>query len=512
MTRIGVQVLGNPGEAGVEGWRELLIREGLPHSVSPAVTGEYPVTVAVGGPPESPPGPGEFQIIDGQGAGEGTGPVMAVQRMLPSGAPVRVQGTARTPAPPWTSDPDAPVLVPFAEEGPLASGHQLASRYLCGRRALLPMPLGAQLSWTGSAFCAYEHASLLPDAAPAGEYEEERIELPLPVIDRNGVCRLMAGTLRLAFARCGLPYVRVWYYPSPHRGVLLARFDVDVLDEPRLAEIGRRTLAQGRRAAFFINLSGEEEYEDATAAAPGANSQYARGTVPVTERPVKQPNVLRGLSAAGHELASHGYRHTVFPTAARCREDIGHSLVLLRELGADVYGYGAPGGIWLPSLQDALESLGLGYSSELSCGFDGFPFWPSANAPDGPLQIPVSPFLQCGLARREPARELVRAWGAYCDECCRRAEPASFILHTQDFAQLPLEVYDALLEHASRCQLLDLTFTEFARWWRHRTSLQMTAVWDGKEVEVKLSEPAPIDINGRIQILDSQEMRHPVPV
>ena len=511
MTRLGVQVLGSPEEPGVQGWCELLIREGLSHAVSPSVTGEYPVTVTVGGVPASPPGPGEFQIIDGER--DGAGPAVTVQRMLASGAPVRVHGTVRMPVPPWSPDPDAPVLMPFAEEGPRAPGHRIASRYLWGRRALLPMPLGAQLSWAGSTFCAYEHAVFLAASSAgehAAEYEDERVELPLATIDRNGVCRLMASTLRLAFARCGLPYVRVWYYPSAHRSVLLARFDVDVLDEAGLAEVSRRTRARGRRAAFFVNLSGEEETEDAAAAEPGT-IRHAPGTAPVTERPVKQPHALRALEAAGHELASHGYRHTVFPTAARCRADIAHSLALLRQSGADVHGYGAPGGIWLPCLQDALDSLGLAYSSELSCGFDGFPFWPGAGGPGGTLQVPVSPFLQCQLVRRGSAHELAMAWGAYCDDCLRRAEPASFILHTQDFAQLPVDTYDALLDHANRCGLLDLTFTEFARWWLRRAQLRMTALWDGSEVEVTLNEPAPIDINGRIQVLDSQGTPQQVP-
>ena len=96
--------------------------------------------------------------------------------------------------------------------------------------------------------------------------------------------------------------------------------------------------AHGVRATFFV---------------PGINVERHRA-------------VVERISAAGHELAVHGYTHTS-PTAMTPLEEAGEldqALALLRALGATVSGYRSPSWEVSPVTLDLVESRGLRYASQ----------------------------------------------------------------------------------------------------------------------------------------------------
>lgn len=481
MIPLGVELVGALDDPGVHGWAALLAEEGLPYRVVAEPSGTFPVAVVPGGTAATTPPPGGFVVLDGCPSPDVPYVTAPVRWMRSSdGSLVRTHGVAMLPAAPPTDIPDGtPWLVPFVDEHVDRPRQRYPAYVESGRRVLLPMALGRQLGYRGSGFLPYGDQ----DAA-------ERVELPLPLVDRHGIGRILVDVLRLAFRRCGLPYVHSWYFPEARRSVLLSRFDVDVLDPEAVLDVGRITRAHGRTATFFVNVGGEEETEDECG--PGVLTDTVR----------RHGKVLADLAAAGHEIASHGFRHTLFDDRSACLEDLDASLRVLRDdLGLPVDGYGAPGGVWTPVLHGVLNDLGLRYSSELAVGCDGFPFWPGEGR-QGPLQLPISPLIQCQLAVRPDPDSLLETWSRWLARCVDRAEPASFLLHTQDLAALGTDFYEALLTVADRLGLADLTFAELAGWWRRRADTTLSAHYDGNRVEVNVSAPIHVDVDGDVRLVE----------
>lgn len=85
----------------------------------------------------------------------------------------------------------------------------------------------------------------------------------------------------------------------------------------------------------------------------------------------RYPDVVRAISRAGHEIASHGYGHLLAyrQTYAEFRADVEKSTGILQELtGSKVIGYRAPSwSIIERNLHylEALESLGLTYDASV---------------------------------------------------------------------------------------------------------------------------------------------------
>jgi polysaccharide deacetylase family protein (PEP-CTERM system associated) len=192
--------------------------------------------------------------------------------------------------------------------------------------------------------------------------------------------------------------------------------------EDRIGRSGRRLLellaAAGTRATFFI-------------------LGY------VAER---HPDLVREIQAAGHEIGTHGYSHTLIyrQTQAVFREELTRSVRVLEDLtGARVLGHRAPFfSITKESLWalDVLRELGLRYDSSIfpvknyRYGIEDFPRWPLQLDGDGaPLtEFPITTWRVCGL-------NVPVAGGAYF-----RIYPYAFTrfaLHAASSGQRPMVFY-----------------------------------------------------------------------
>jgi polysaccharide deacetylase family protein (PEP-CTERM system associated) len=157
--------------------------------------------------------------------------------------------------------------------------------------------------------------------------------------------------------------------------------------EDRIGRSGRRLLellaAAGTRATFFI-------------------LGY------VAER---HPDLVREIQAAGHEIGTHGYSHTLIyrQTQAVFREELTRSVRVLEDLtGARVLGHRAPffsitkDSLWA---LDVLRELGLRYDSSIfpvknyRYGIDDFPRWPLQLDGTGPplTEFPITTWRVFGL-------------------------------------------------------------------------------------------------------------------
>jgi polysaccharide deacetylase family protein (PEP-CTERM system associated) len=96
----------------------------------------------------------------------------------------------------------------------------------------------------------------------------------------------------------------------------------------------------------------------------------------------RQPDLVRRIAAAGHELGSHSYWHEVLPRHDRrsLAADLAASKRLLEDLsGGEVTGFRAPGGSITPAQAwafDVMLEAGYRYDSSLCPGYSshgGFP-------------------------------------------------------------------------------------------------------------------------------------------
>jgi len=118
----------------------------------------------------------------------------------------------------------------------------------------------------------------------------------------------------------------------------------------------------------------------------------------------KQPEVVRRIAAAGHEIASHGWWHTQITrlTPAEFREEVRISRALLEDLsGQQVCGFRAPSFSIVPGCEWAFDVLleeGYRYDSSL------FPIrrpdygWPGAPAESHSIRRPAGTLLEIPMA------------------------------------------------------------------------------------------------------------------
>ena len=168
-----------------------------------------------------------------------------------------------------------------------------------------------------------------------------------------------------------------------------------------------------------------------------------------------RPEVIRAISSAGHEVASHGFRHerVTSLTPAQFREDLRSSREALEQVtGSRVLGYRAPNFSIVPGFEwafDALIEEGYVYDSSLfpihRSGY-GYPSAPRVphliRRPCGELaEFPLAtisvlsypiPAAGGGYLRQFPFGLIRRAFRQAAD----RGEPATFYIH-------PWEIDDA---------------------------------------------------------------------
>ena len=163
----------------------------------------------------------------------------------------------------------------------------------------------------------------------------------------------------------------------------------------------------------------------------------------------KEPEMVRRIHHAGHEIASHGWEHELVGKLGpeRFRTSVGRSRKLLQDLtGQEVKGYRAPSFSIVPGLEWAFDVLleeGYGYDASLF-PIRSHPTYGYPTAPGAPHDIPR----ESGVLREFPAttlhllgRRLPASGGAYFRllpaalvrrallQAERRGDPGMFYTH-----------------------------------------------------------------------------------
>lgn len=209
----------------------------------------------------------------------------------------------------------------------------------------------------------------------------------------------------------------------------------------------------------------------------------------------RQPDLVRRITAEGHEIASHGWWHYRVNTIDRTtfREEVGRSKAVLEDLtGQPVRGFRAPSFSITPGTEwafDLLLEAGYQYDSSIfpirrpGYGYPGAPRWPykitrpageliefpMATLRLGPLRVPAA---GGGYLRHLPLG-VIRAAFRQAGE---RGRPGMFYVHPwevdPDQPRLPagaltrLRHYRGIDRTLARLEVLleELRFTSVRRW------------------------------------------------
>ncbi len=276
-------------------------------------------------------------------------------------------------------------------------------------------------------------------------------------VDRRAVRRKLLASLREQIERSGGIWLGVAAFPFPYRSALNFRIDYDRYDRQDFDETFRTIAGNEHATSHFVNAAAYLPHDDALAR-------------------------LRGL-----DVGSHGYRHHTYRTAKENLTNVRRGIETLRALGIEPSGFAAPHGRFNRGLLEALETLGVGHSSEFGLAYDELPFFPNAG---NVLQIPVHPvslgiFLEAvqgeGPRRASATQQAVRAAIDHFRETARgkyrAGEPLFFYGHpTGRLGRFP-QVLRAVFDTADAFGAIwKTTLSEFAAWWRVRAGLRISVV------------------------------------
>ncbi len=163
-------------------------------------------------------------------------------------------------------------------------------------------------------------------------------------------------------------------WPEGRRGAVSLTFDN--LGEAAEIELGLRDANDDRGDHYSVAVALPIVLEELEAAALPATF-FVEGL-----NGEDYPEALRGIAAAGHEVAFHAYSHEDWSrlTAAEETANLDRGLAALRASGLDVTGFRPPGGLIGPTTAALLNDRGVRYCSPAGStpGRDGVVFLPFA--------------------------------------------------------------------------------------------------------------------------------------
>jgi peptidoglycan/xylan/chitin deacetylase (PgdA/CDA1 family) len=283
-------------------------------------------------------------------------------------------------------------------------------------------------------------------------------------VDRAPVRARLIARLRQAVEAAGGLWLRVAPFPFPYRTAFNFRLDHDDYD----AGDFRSTL-------------------DALAGHEPCVSHYVCASTHA-----RQPDALRRLRDS--HVGSHGWWHHTYRGERENFENIRRGIDALRAAGLNPRGFAAPHGRFNRGLLAALESLGVDHSSEFGLAHDDLPFFPGS---DAVLQLPIHPIclgLFLEAARRDAPDELqeLQAARTTLDHFQRVAvdkhaagEPIFLYGHPAGrLGRYPFVLRETLEYAASLDRVWRTSLDEFARWWRARAAIKLSATRRGGGVEI----------------------------
>jgi hypothetical protein len=327
--------------------------------------------------------------------------------------------------------------------------------------SVLPGQTPLDLHPLRSGFPSDPFAALIDEGSARFQWQigEVTVSEEIARIDKRALRGRLMAALRAMLEAAGGWWIKLAAWPFPYRSAFNFRLDHDEFDADDFD-------------AVLAALAGHE----------GAVSHYICASTHEQEQ-----TALWRLR--GHDVGSHGYWHHTYYNPQDNLKNIRRGIEVLQDAGLQPCGYVAPHGRFNRGLVWALETLGVGHSSEFTLAYDELPFLPPESSV---LQIPVHPIC-LGLFLEAIRRDRLTSAGSPAAADAAAAHLAKMI-ETKYHAGEPVFLYGhpdsrlgryphvlrSTLEAAAGYSGLWRTDrTTIARWWRERSRLQWNVCRNG---------------------------------
>lgn len=299
-----------------------------------------------------------------------------------------------------------------------------------------------------------------------------------------------------AFDLLGFPYIHFWYYPTRHPSVFLFRIDVDYIEPEGLKELLEITKRYKIRGTYFINISGDEEFDEE----PG----FVLLKIPTTP---KRKEILQRILNEDNELANHGYRHKVYNDFENNYKNIRKcSYYLKRLFGIKDQGFSSPGGEWNENLAQAISKNNFLYCSHIVSEIGDFPFYVSYNwkrtkileipfyeMNDGKFELVLKKNQNLKQIQKVSAK-LKKDYLKYIEKQQKNNRPIAILGHPHLLGKTAKNVLPPIFKKISQLEIPNYTLKEFATWWRKREKFRLKYYKQNNKVTIYSTHPALIEV------------------
>jgi peptidoglycan/xylan/chitin deacetylase (PgdA/CDA1 family) len=275
-----------------------------------------------------------------------------------------------------------------------------------------------------------------------------------PPVQKEKAQRFLRDVFSTALTRAGLPAIRLSPYPPNHSIPFIFRVDIDYLIDPIMAPIRQWASDLGWKITAFVNISGEEKWED--------DIELQQGFC----QPIENLNWLSEFQREGHEVACHGFFHSIWPDFETTLTDLKKAKAILENLvNGNVIGYATPGGSWHPLIGIAAISAGFVYTTEASLAHGGNPFYPLVGQISKyPIQIPCSPlYPACYELGENVEVKFLNLFRALVQEAVIYREPISFMGHPFDLESASPTLWRGIAEIIDSLHCQPVTMAELSQ-------------------------------------------------
>jgi hypothetical protein len=283
-----------------------------------------------------------------------------------------------------------------------------------------------------------------------GEHPDEIVSK----ISKHQLLQSFLSVLKESHYRQGLPFVTKWTSPSS-KPVFGFRIDSDFGDQTSIDNLYSVLKKHDISATWFLHVKAHQNWLE------------------------------HFQSFDKQEIALHGYHHGTSKSKSKTYSNIQTGKECLQQAGFNFDGFCAPYGIWNEALKKSLSDDSFSYTSEFTFAYDGYPIQPVDG--DLPLQIPIHPICTGSLSRkRYSPDEMKKYFKQVFDQKLGRFEPIFFYHHP---LQTGLDVMDDIFEMVKEHDLHNMTFSDFARFWKSRDQFLFEAWFQNDEIQIeKISE------------------------
>jgi peptidoglycan/xylan/chitin deacetylase (PgdA/CDA1 family) len=277
-------------------------------------------------------------------------------------------------------------------------------------------------------------------------------------VSKSKLLSVFNEALKELHLRQGHPYVTKWTSPTT-KPVFCFRIDSDFGDQDSIEALYKVINKHQISATWFLHVAAHEDWLD----------DFKK--------------------FENQEIALHGYEHGTSSSFRKTQTNIETGKEKLEAAGFGFDGFCAPYGIWNKALNKSLTESDFSYSSEFTFAYDGHPVQPIGKKL--PLQIPIHPICTGSMRRRKySSNDMMDYFEQVLLEKTSRFEPVLFYHHP---LQPGLEVLDKVFSLVKSHQLKNLTFSEYAAFWKSRNTFTFEAYLDnGKVVFENSSDPDKI--------------------